>query len=314
MNLPVISPLLLNQSTYISCTQALLDLDKANQFGTAFFFSKMLAIKVPNWASPDFFMDLTSMGVLSDSPNTVFPKSIQYYAENIARQDCGTNKVAEVAFWKMLNKMGMSYDDIRASVVFMNKVATSNFITIQNNGGWGEIVGVIPNQCGLLTGAWANNPGIPDIVASDPQNDQDGIYDTGNKEFTFTDPKSKSTFDFANATADTTTVDESFDFNMLLFFYQDADGVDKLHGVNFINPFENKVTYWDLPIYTQFSNNATSVGFQFKLNVKTCNNSASLVLVQDYNADGSHWNTYFESLSNFNSFLELNTKGNTPIG
>ncbi len=314
MNLPQIGPLLTDSSTYISFSTALLDLDKAYQYGTGYYFSKMVAINLPQYAMPNFFLDLSGMGVISNSPNTIMPKGIQYYMENIIRQSVGSDRVAELAFWKFLNRCGMSYADIHNCVTFSNKVATSNFITIQNNGGWGEIVGVIPNQCALLTTAWKPETGVPDVVTSDPQNDQDGLFDTGNKEFTFTDPLAKQVLDFDNFVFDTGVTDESFDFNALLFFYQDSDGVDKLHGIQFIAPYENKVTYWDLPVNTQFSNKATSVGFQFKLNVKTCNNTASLVLVQDYNADGSHWNTYFESLSNFNSFLELQMKGTTPIG
>jgi hypothetical protein len=314
MNLPELNPLLTNQSTYITNSQALLDFDKANQNGTGYFFSRMVALNLPQWAFPSFFIDLTGEGVTSDSPNTIFPKAMQYYMENIMRQDVGSNKSAELSLWKMLNKMGVSYADIHSSVVFMNKVATSNFITIENNGGWGEIVGVIPNQCGILTTAWANNPAVPNIVTSDPQNDTDGVYDTGELEFTFTDPLAKQTIDFDNSTLDYDTPNESFNFNLLLFFYQDADGVDKLHGLNFMSPWQNFVTYWQMPQYTQLNNEATSIGYQFKLNLKTCNNAASLVLVQDYNADGSHWDTYFESLSNFNSFLELNARGTTPIG
>jgi hypothetical protein len=316
MNLPEIGPLLTNQSTYITATGALLDLDKANQNSTPFFFSRMVAMQLPQYAVPNFFLDLTSQGVISTSPNTILPKGIQYYTENISRNFLSSysKRGTELAFWKLLNKCGMSYADIQASIKFVNKVATSNFITIENNGGWGEIVGVIPNQCSILTTAWANNPNVPDIVTSDPQNDSDGLFDTGDKEFTFTDPLSKQTLDFDNCTFDTDTPNESFDFNLLLFFYQDADGIDKLHGVNFIAPYVNMVSYWQLPISTQFNNQATSVGYQYKLNLKTCNNAASLVLVQDYNGDGSQWNLYFESLSNFNSFLELQKRGNTPVG
>jgi hypothetical protein len=314
MNLPQIGPLQANQSTYICNTRALLDLDLANQNGTGYYFSHFVAFQLPPWVNPGFFIDLSGQGVISDSPNTIFPSAIMYYLENIVRQNLGTDKVAELAFYKMLNKMGMSYSAIQQSIVFMNKVATANFITIPNNTGWGEIVGIVPNQSGILVPAWANNPIVPNIVPNDPQNDNSGLFDTGNNEFTFTDSLSKNTFDFANASYDYSTVNESFNFNLLAFFYIDSAGYPKLHGLNFISPWQNNITNWTMPEYTQMNNNATSIGFQFKLNVKTCSNNASQILVQDYNADGSHWNTYLASLTAFNSFLELQTRGTTPIG
>jgi hypothetical protein len=314
MNLPVFNPLLLDQSTYITFTKSLLDLDKADNNGTGYYFSKMVALNLPQYNVPDFWLDLSSMGVISDSPNTVIPKGMQYYMENIIRQNVGTERVTELAFYKFLNKCGMSYADIHASVVFINKVATSNFITVENNGGWGEIVGVVPNRSGLLNKVWKTLNEVPNIVTSDLSNDQGGLFDTGNKEFNFNDPLTKQVIDFDLTTNDTEVANQQFDFNVLLFFYQDSTGVDKLHGINFIAPFENKITYWDLPTYTQKTNDARSIGYQFKLNLKTCTNEASLVQVQDYNSDGSHWNTYFDTLSKLNSFLTLNMLGKSPIG
>ena len=304
MKLPIFNPLLLDSSSYLCFSKSLLDLDIANNNGTPYFFSKLVALKLPDYKNPDFFIDLSSMGVITDNPNTVIPKGMQFYMENIIRQKVGTENVTELAFYKYLNKCGLTYDKIHDSITFINSIATSNFVTIENNNGWGEVVGVIPNKCAKLTKVY-KTVDIPNIIPSDPDNNFDGLFDNGNKEFLFTDPKSKQIIDFDNLIYDTSILNESFDFNVLLVYYRDSLGIDKLHGINFINPFENKITYFDLPLFTQKNNNGKSVGYQFKFNLKTCNNEASKIIVQDYNSDGTHWNTYFETLTKLNSFLEL---------
>lgn len=302
MNLPIFHPLLTDQSSYLCFSKSLLDFDKATNFGTKYYFSKLVALNLPDYKNPDFYIDLDSVGVLTDNPNTVIPKGLQYYMENIIRQQTNNDNITELAFYKFLNKCGLSYDEIHNSITFVNNIYTSNFVKTENNNGWGEIVGIIPNKSAKLTTVFKETE-IDDIITT---NDTDvALYDNGNKEFLFTDLKSKQVIDFDNLIYETvaTETEHSFDFNVLLVFYKDDLGIDKLHGINFINPFENKITYFDLPTYTQKTNDSRSVGYQFKMNMKTVNNEASKIIVEE-ELDG-FWATNFETLSKLNSFLEL---------
>ena len=112
----------------------------------------------------------------------------------------------------------------------------------------------------------------------------------------------KKVIDFDNLTYD--DVDTAgFDFNTLLLFYRDASGVDKLHGIEFIYPYENRLTYWDTTTFHQKTNDIRSIGYQFKFNMKTCTNDATRLLVYELQ-ENSHWNTFAETLGKLNSFLE----------
>lgn len=310
MNLPIFETLLNNQSTYITFSKSLLDFDKAIDNKTQYYFSKMVALNLPNYENPNFYLNLSSVGITSDNPNTVIPKGMQYYMENLIRQNTDNNQnITELAFYKFLNKCGITYDKIHESITFVNKIMTSNFINTENNNGWGEIIAVIPNNCLKLTKVFKDSI-IPNIITTN-ENDI-CLYDNSSKEFLFTNPLSKKIIDFDNLIFEnhlinsTNTTIHTFDFNCLLIFYKDSYGVDKLHGINFINPFENKITYFDLPKYTQKTNDSRSVGYQFKMNMKTVNNEATKIIVEEYN-DG-FWTTHLQTLSLLNTFLEEKTQ------
>lgn len=302
MNLPILNPLNAEESTYITLSKSMLDLDRALAFGTPYVFSSMIALNIPNWVQPDFFVDLNEVGITATNPNIVFPKLIQYYTENIMRQDVDNTRIAEIAFWKSLNKCGVSYDAIKQMIVFVNKITTVNFIMSENNNGWGEILCQIPNKCSVVTPSYIQTE-LSDVIQS---TDEDGLFDNGNKQFVFTDNGAKDVFDFDHIAYDTETKSK-FDFNILLLFYRDSDGVDKLHGINFIFPFENKVTYFESPRLSQKTNDARSVGYQFIFNAKTCNNEASQTLVYEQNGQ-SFYNTFGETLGKLNTFLEVAMK------
>ena len=91
MNLPNLNELKSDQSTYIAFSKALVDFDKAIAIGNPCYFTKMVTLNLPIWSYPNFFIDLsviTDSGIAPDaSPNLVFPKAIQYYMENIIRQN-----------------------------------------------------------------------------------------------------------------------------------------------------------------------------------------------------------------------------------
>lgn len=303
MNLPVLNPLNTDESTYITFSKALLDLDRALAYDTPYYFSYMMALNIPNWVNPDFYVDLSEVGVTSTNPNTVFPKLLQYYMENITRQDIDTPEITEVAFYKALNKCGLSFTDIQSRVVFCNKIVTENFIQTEVNNGWSEVLGQIPNKCAAMTPSFKQVV-IPDIVQS---TDEDGMFDNGDKQFLFP-ADSKFVMDFDNVKYDDVTK-QTFDFNVLLLFYRDSDGVDKLHGINFIYPFDNKITYFESPRLTQKTNDARGIGYQFLFNMKSCNNEATKTMVYEWNGQ-AFYNTFSRTLSLLNSFLEYQMNQN----
>jgi hypothetical protein len=304
MNLPVLGQLRSDESTYISFSKGLLDLDKSINYNTKYYLSKMVAIKLPFWQNPDFFIDLNSVGEVSTNPNIVIPKAIQFYMENIIRQSIGINdvevdEVVELAFWKLMSKMGLNESARKSMFTFTNAVSTSNFITTENNNGWAEIVAQIPNKCKLLVPAWKTLDNIKDIVQGNTIDTC--LYDNGLNQFLFSSDQ-KQIIDFDNCTFN--EVDEQeFEFNVLLLYYIDSVGKHKLHGINFIYPFQNKVTYWDLETFIQKTNAARTIGYQFLFNMKSCNNEASLTVVYDAN-QAPFWNNFSQTLSGLNSFLE----------
>lgn len=306
MNLPELHQLRNDESTYIAFTKGLLDLDKAISNDTEYYFSKVVALNLPYWTNPGFFIDLSSVGIESTNPNICIPKAIQYYMENIIRQNITeesaenpVEEVVELAFYKLLNKMGLTAAQIQECITFTNEVVTSNFISTESNNGWGEVICQIPNRCRKLNLAMRQVPYVKSIVAT--QDTDTALYDNGNKQFLF--DGFKSVIDFNNNTFDDQILGE-FKFNTLLLFYRDSAGVDKLHGINFIYPYENKVTYWDQITFTQKTNVTRNIGYQFLFNLKTCNNEASLVQIYNQNEHAMWWNGFEKTLSGLNSFLE----------
>lgn len=304
MNLPILSQLRENESTYITFSKSLLDLDKAISTNGKYYFSKMVALNLPVYENPNFYLDLSSVGVVSQNPNVVFPKAIEYYMENIIRQSISVNgdtidEITELAFWKLMKKMGLDFNERKNLVTFTNGIYTSNFYSVENNNGWAEIVCQIPNKCETLIPAWKTIPNIKPIVQA---NDEDVcMFDNGDKQFLFDSNEVKTVFDFDNVTYNNVTESE-FDFNCLLLFYSDDTGKQKLHGINFIYPFENKVTYWDINTFKQKTNKYNTIGYQFKFNQKTCNNEATQTAVYELQ-EHTHWNTFAETLGLMNSFL-----------
>lgn len=311
MNLPVLTELNNNQSTYITFTKSLFDFDKAITNNEVCFFSKAIALKLPNWSNSEpnsIFIDLVSELPEIDlpattNPNIIFPKMIQYYMENIIRQDISIDnndveEIAELAFWKMLNKMGLDSQHTKETLTFFNSVMLSNFVKTENNNGWAEIIVQIPNKCKKLTPVWKNISNIKSVVETE---DTDvALYDNGNKQFLFSSDFMK-VIDFDNSLFE--EVNGEFDFNVILLYYKDASGVDKLHGINFIYPFENKLTYWDLTKFTQKTNTQNTIGYQFKFNQKTCNNEATQLFVYEYQ-EHLFYNNFSTIISGLNSFLE----------
>ncbi len=315
MNLPILNQLRNNESTYITFSKALVDFDNAIANGTKCYFSKFVALNIPNWSEGNFFINLaTAMsdsGVGFDaSPNLVFPKTIQFYMENIIRQSINVDaynveEISEIAFWKMLNKMGLSPTEYKNTVTFINTIASSNFVKTQNNNGWNEIICQIPNNCKRLTSAWKTLTSVKSIVQCI---DTDiCMFDNGQKQFLMSDLR--DVIDFENCVYHDTGIGQ-FDFNVLLLYYTDVTGINKLHGINFINPFEDKVSYWDINKFTQKTNVNNTIGYQFKFNQKSCNNEATQIAIYAQD-DHTHWNTFSDTLGKLNSFLEIKMREST---
>ena len=68
-------------------------------------------------------------------------------------------------------------------------------------------------------------------------------------------------------------------------------------------------TYWNTTIFTQLTNIVQTLGYQFKFNIKTCNNDASQLLVYEQQ-DQSFYNNFGETLGKLNSFLEIKMREN----
>ena len=206
----------------------------------------------------------------------------------------------ELAFWKTLNLCGLTPEQIYNSIVFSNKVTTVDFIQVENNNGWGNVICQIPNKCANLLLS-QRTTSVPDVVQSE---DTDTcLFDNGNKQFLF-DENLKKVIDFENSKYDE-QLKSKFEFNVLLLFYKDDSGVDKLHGVNFIYPFENLVTEWPIQTLEQKTNSMQTLGYQFLFNLKTCNNEASKIIVYEKNM-GQFYELFMQTFSKLDSFLESN--------
>lgn len=305
MNLPIFNELLPNQSNYINFSKSLSDLDYAIKEDKPYHLSKFVALNIPNYLSGKFFINLNPI-FNSTNPNMLIAKAFQYYTENIIRQSINCPEIVEIAFWKTLKRFGMTTQEIKNSVVFMNEIVHSAFYRYENNNGWSEVVCKIPNKCGDLATAWKAVSTLPagNSYAGEYLTDKSFFDDNAQKNFDFTQFNEKIDFNASKVTySDAIT---EFDFNLLLLFYTDHEGVEKLHGVNFINPFANKVTHFELHRYNQKTNDYKNIGYQFKFNMKTVNNEASRVLIEtnqnNFNSD-SFWAAFEKNISGLNETL-----------
>ena len=305
MRLPIFNELRNDESTYITLSRAYVDMDEAIANGTEFYYSKVVALNLPTWQKGNGMFTERLKEVAgepqanSTSPNLIIPKILQYYTENIIRQsEIQTKEVTELALWKTLHLLGIQ--NPQQTVVFVNDVINSNFVRTEANNGWNEVICQIPNLCRKITTVALRETNINAVVQTN--DDDSALYDNGNKQFTF-DGDDKKVLNFSKFVFDDQEK-SSFNFNTLLIFYRDNDGIDKLHGINFIYPFENKVTYWEQNNLVQKTNTINSVGYQFIFNMKSCNNEATLSSVYQRNEQLMWWNGFEKTMSSLNGFLE----------
>ena len=304
MNLPIFNELQSNQSNYINFSRSLTDLDYAITQDKEYYLSRFVALNIPEYKVDKLWVDMPEI-TNSNNPNFLIAKAFQYYTENIIRQNIDCPEITEIAFWKTLKKFGLTTQEIKDSFVFSNKIVNASFHKTDNNNGWSEIMCVIPNNCDALTPAWKAIETLP--VGTERTGDflEDVSYfdDFANKTFDFTQFNEVIDFDNCEYDANPATVNE-FDFNLLLLFYKDKDGVEKLHGVNFINPFENVTTHFELHKYTQKTNDYKNIGYQFKFNMKTVNNEATTQIIETVNLDtSSFWSSFNQQIGHMNQLL-----------
>lgn len=341
MNLPSLNDIQTSRSTYYTLSKANKDFDKSTIENTKYYFTKMVALRLPVWSSETMFFDWSiydsennpngnlryypSTAPIPElstpnnmNPNKVIARCFQYYMENIIRHtnisNSGANieQIGELAFWKTLKLMGLTESYIHSGdcVKFMNRINVSNFYNVSNNHGWAEIVAAIPNKCKHLNmnvnGVWKTIIDVDDVVNA--QYDDACLYDNGDLSFNFVDFKKVLDFDFIDIANNSHNVfDEvnvvDFDFNVLLLFYTDASGVEKLHGINFINGFvQNTISNYEMNNYNHKSNEIQTFGYTFRFNMKSNNNQATISEVYDAQ-EGSFYNEFGETLGKLNSFL-----------
>jgi hypothetical protein len=338
------------RSKYYTFSKSLKDFDKSVVVDGKYYFTKMVTLNLPLWDTSNMYFrfrknNSTNPGdivnyneVLGDinfptgieleattldyvNPNMVIPRLFMAYMENLIRQSNvlisggSPEEITEIAFWKTLNFMGISPDQIFGDnstvVTFMNHIATSNFIEVTNNVGWAEIIGSIPNRCQSLSidsTMWRTVSGINNIVSADVPEDTCLFDGSSGNQFTFDMSGFDRVLDFEQIwergfnEIDTHT----FDFNTILLFYIDETGVEKLHGVNFIYPYSvsDGVGYeWNTQTIQHLTNQIQSFGYSFKWNMKSNNNDATKSEVFTIQ-EGTFWDTFSETLGLFNSFFE----------
>lgn len=307
MNLPIFNQLQSDQSNYINFSKSLTDLDYAISQGTEYYLSKFVALKLPEYRVGDLFIEMPEI-TSSVNPNYLISKAFQYYTENIIRQQIDCPEIAEIAFWKTLKKFGLTNQKIKDSVVFVNNIVNSAFHRTENNDGWSEIMAIIPNNCDKLTPAWKNIYSVPTTgdYVGDFLDDTSYFDNMANKSFDF--GQFNQVIDFDNCIFEP-GVETEFDFNLILLYYKDKDGVEKLHGVNFINPFANVATHFELYNYNQKTGDYKNIGYSFKFNLKTTNNEATTQIIETLNLDTqSFWQSFNDQIGKMSEIISRFSK------
>jgi len=333
------------RSTYYTFSKAFFDLDKAISNEKVWHFSKFVGLNLPLWAlnsiffkfrkstsnpagnivhyyesSGNPFPELDNTPATSPNyvnPNMVLPRLLEYYVENIIRQTnvCPSSstqgeQIAELAFWKLLHLIGMTDDNIDSAITYVADISTISFTEISNNHGWAEIMAGIPAKAPktvITDVCWDTLSDINNTIAADTTNDH-AIYDNSPFGFnmTATNQNYKRVLNFAN-------VEENKDFvtvsnmkvNTLLLFYTDESGKHKLHGVDFIYPFEDLGggTGWKQETISFNTNTLNNFGYSFRFNMKSCTNQGTKDEIYEIN-EGTFYDVFCKCISDFDSFLE----------
>lgn len=336
MKLPIFDNLNTNppRSTYYTFSKSMKDLDNAVTEGTEWYFTKMVCLDLPIWSIGNMFFRFRKTSSSPDgdikyfseengknfpelettnyiNPNIVIPRLLQYYTENIIRQsNIGSSEyIAELAFWKTLNMMGIDIDtlyDTNKIITYVGDLSTASFTEIANNHGWAEIIGSVTNNCPLTNisySSWKTINDVNNIINADDNGDS-AIFDK-DSSFGFDMSKMKKVLNFYRIENDKdTTKQQEFQFNTILLFYTDKSGVNKLHGVDFIYPFVEGMNGWKQESIKHITNTFNSFAYSFRYNMKSCVNKNTQDTVYEIN-EGSFYDVFSKSMSNYDSFLEL---------
>lgn len=335
------------RSTYYTFSKSNHDLDRCVSSGNKYVFTKMVALNLPLWdpsrtaasfgykfrradnaVSPGHIANYSVKDSETfpdlevdkwDNPNMVIPRVFQYYLENVIAAYCQTNDdraemSAELAFWKSLQLLGMSQSDILKSIVFVNNISTSNFVEVSNNHGWCEIIASIPNRCDEIDVSNAlefSTMGFDANLDLTGDNSRHSICD-GSSPHLISAEVGRLVFDNINFIS--TNTPKKFQFNTLLLFYDDnttdSNGkiIHKLHGIDFILPFEKKTDgTWEMPSFAHQTNDIQTFGYSFKFNMKTVVNDNTKSHVYAVNQN-EFYHVFQGAMDKFASLLELISK------
>lgn len=328
-----------DKSTSYVFSKAMKDLDKAITQEKPWYFTHAVYLNIPIWSLGEFyyrfrkntsspsgdikvydesrtgsFPELEALDNSYINPNLVLPLLLQYYTENIIRQKISnssneeTNEyVTELAFWKTLRLMGLDPTEL---VSYVSDISTASFVEIDNSTGWSQIVAAIPPQTSLPNIDFKSIPDVDSLVIAEDNNDN-SIYDSDQQGFSFIfNSEDKQVLDFTSLTYDTTTQSQ-LEFNIILLYYTDDSGIEKLHSVDFIHPFKLTSEGYSVPSSSFITNTVNSFGYTFNFNVKSCSNQSTkdIIIARQ---DGEFYSVFQHVMSDFDSFLKLHEKDFDP--
>lgn len=322
MNLPELADIytLHKRSSYYTFSRANKDFDKATTNKTKYHFSKFVLLNLPDWNDSSMYFKFRKSTSTIDpgdllnyyenagdfpelesiyyvNPNMVIPRLIRYYMENIIREEQITDpRIAEIAFFKLLEYMNVS--DPLSVIKYIGDISTSFFNELSPNLGYMEIVCSLPNICPLFKDAAFETKTLS-LGAATAYNTH-ALYDSQNP-FNF-DLSSCKNIDFTKGVYDDITK-STFDFNAILLYYIDEDNIKKLHGINFITPFQLSAGNYTLDKLSHQTNVAQTFGYNFIFNMKSNCNNATREEIFMMN-DGTFWRIFDDTLGKLNSFLE----------
>lgn len=328
-----------DKSTSYVFSKAMKDLDKAITQEKPWYFTHAVYLNIPIWSLGEFyyrfrkstsspqgdievydesttgsFPELEALDNSYINPNLVIPLLFQYYTENIIRQkisNTGSEEteeyITEIAFWKTLRLMGLDPTDL---VTYVSDISTASFVEVDNSTGWSQIVAAIPPQTSLPQISFKTIQDVDSLVIAEDNNDN-SIYDSDQQGYAFVfNSEDKQVLDFTSLTYDTTTQTE-LSFNIILLYYTDDSGIEKLHSVDFIHPFKLTPQGYSVPSSSFVTNTVNSFGYTFNFNVKSCGNQASrdIIIARQ---DGEFYSVFEHVMSDFDSFLKLHEKDFDP--
>lgn len=243
------------------------DLTKASTNSTLFKMvpSKFVCVKIPRWNNVTgrhiyLAPDKISTTPLVTDPNTLIPKLLQNYAENMSayavKEGIKDSNVPEWAFWKLMKTLGAIDPDVNddgsisdkftedAFIKYIGDINIVNYVEYGNRTYTEQYLHIHSEAKPLNKINWAsktsttasanlsrlpileNGADISLGLTDDPNQLTNAVYDfdtAGNTKqyYDLSNKSDKSTIDFASAVSSPDMVD--FDFNAILLYYDTYD-------------------------------------------------------------------------------------------